>query len=1051
MADEGIEIPVNLDINDAEREMAKLQKEIGRTKVRLQVEIGKKGELQKKLAENAAKADVIQIEGSGSPADLEALRQSEMEWTSINKQIREADAAIGAYNARIAAATAEYQRLAQESASSAAAQGAAAKVPDELKTKLAFAKKQLADLAENGVKSGAIELPVDVDLKQAKKRIEQLKKKAESDKIKLEAAVADETDWKRLLKNNKAAQSRIAKAQEQNGSLTPAQETRSARLAEEQDYILSKIRECQKEQLKYTEAVRQTTAEYQRMQSAVSNIENVSIGDRIKSSLSGAFESLKNLPSKGLDWLKNLPLSALEKLGSLAKKAGAGLKSLAGGAIKKGFTSLGSSIKNAAKSFLGLDKNSRKANGGLASGLFTVIKYAFGIRSLYMLVRKLKTALVDGFKNLAQFSTQTNADISMVMSALTQLKNSLATAFAPILTVIAPLVTKFINMMSAAATAVARLTAQLTGKTSFVKATSVQQDYAKSLDKTAGAAGSAADAAKEANKTLASFDEINKLDAPSSGSGGGGSGGGGGGAGVGDMFTTEQIEPLNFDSWGAAFSAFLDKLINDGIPMLKNALTSLAGWINDFAANLAEMFTFPGVEEKVILLGTEVGQALNDFVSQINWDDIGTALGAGFNLALEFLVNAVLTFDFLALGANLATMVNNAVEQINWYDLGQLLFKKMSMMWETAAGFLLNLDMPLLAQSASHVVMGYLDAASETISNIDWAGLVHQAFEFIRNVDWWGLICSLFKFVSSLLSSAWEIILTVLFELVISIFDVVDGAIETVSEWIHGAFIENGEFSIGGFLKGILNGLLGIGRWINQHVFQPIIKAFKTAFGIASPSKKMAELGNFMTEGLLQGVKQKISAIIQTFSGLWSSIKGVFGSVSSWFSNTFSGAWQAVKDVFSTGGEIFEGIKEGILSGLKSVVNALIRGINKVIAVPFNGLNSALRSIKRVSILGLKPFSWLPTISVPQIPQLAQGAVIPPNKEFLAVLGDQKNGTNIETPLSTMVQAFKQALNENGGSGDVYIYLDSEQIAARVEKRQRQKAIRTNGAVKSYA
>ena len=55
------------------------------------------------------------------------------------------------------------------------------------------------------------------------------------------------------------------------------------------------------------------------------------------------------------------------------------------------------------------------------------------------------------------------------------------------------------------------------------------------------------------------------------------------------------------------------------------------------------------------------------------------------------------------------------------------------------------------------------------------------------------------------------------------------------------------------------------------------------------------------------------------------------------------------------------------------------------------------------------------SIDLPRIPHLAQGAVIPPNREFMAVLGDQKSGTNIETPLSTMVEAFNTAMRQNGG------------------------------------
>ena len=75
-----------------------------------------------------------------------------------------------------------------------------------------------------------------------------------------------------------------------------------------------------------------------------------------------------------------------------------------------------------------------------------------------------------------------------------------------------------------------------------------------------------------------------------------------------------------------------------------------------------------------------------------------------------------------------------------------------------------------------------------------------------------------------------------------------------------------------------------------------------------------------------------------------------------------------VKDVFSTGGKIFDGIKDGISNVFKTVVNGLIGGINKVISVPFNAINTMLGKIRDISILGVSPFNWIKTFTVPQIP-----------------------------------------------------------------------------------
>lgn len=109
----------------------------------------------------------------------------------------------------------------------------------------------------------------------------------------------------------------------------------------------------------------------------------------------------------------------------------------------------------------------------------------------------------------------------------------------------------------------------------------------------------------------------------------------------------------------------------------------------------------------------------------------------------------------------------------------------------------------------------------------------------------------------------------------------------------------------------------------------------------------------------------------------WQGIKDTFSKVGTFFSETFRKAWEGVKKVFSVGGKIFDGIKDGIVSAFKTVVNAIIRGINKVVKLPFQGLNNVLDSIHNVEIVGVKPFDWLTwRAPIPKIPELARGGVL---------------------------------------------------------------------------
>ena len=149
----------------------------------------------------------------------------------------------------------------------------------------------------------------------------------------------------------------------------------------------------------------------------------------------------------------------------------------------------------------------------------------------------------------------------------------------------------------------------------------------------------------------------------------------------------------------------------------------------------------------------------------------------------------------------------------------------------------------------------------------------------------------------------------------------------------------------------------------------------------------------------------------------WQAIKDTFGGIADWFKDKFSKAWQAVKDIFSTGGKIFDGIKEGIVSAFKTVVNGIIRGINKVVAIPFNAINKVLDKIHDIEIAGISPFDWIHTLTVPQIPELARGGVLKRGQVGLL----EGNGSEAVVPLENntkwLDEIASRLYNKMGGSG----------------------------------
>lgn len=415
-----------------------------------------------------------------------------------------------------------------------------------------------------------------------------------------------------------------------------------------------------------------------------------------------AAEKLKSILSKVSQAAKTAG-AALAKVGNLAARAFTGAAKAAAGFLRQMnvFSRVGERLSGTMKRL-----------GG-------IIKSAFIFNVISQGLNALKGQVASYLSTNAQFT-----------AALNNLKGTLAGAFQPILNAAVPALVTLINVISQVIAAIGRFIGALFsigGKS---------KSNVKAMNAEAAAIGGAGAAAEEAAKSLASFDEINKL----AGDTGGGGGGGGGGAGAVDI--PEYDFDTEFTSWGEAFDAFLDTIINEGLPRLREAFKSFALWLNDFSANLYEMFTFPGVQEKVRYIGEEIAKALNDMVNDIDWELLGRALGAGLNTALGFLVSFLYTFDWIGLGKSLATAFNGLVDEVDWAEFGRLLWSGFKIGLETLAGFIVGLDMPLVAQALGNMIQGFFNSALETVNNIPWGRIGEQIGIFLNAFDWYGTINS---------------------------------------------------------------------------------------------------------------------------------------------------------------------------------------------------------------------------------------------------------------------------------------------------------------------
>lgn len=217
--------------------------------------------------------------------------------------------------------------------------------------------------------------------------------------------------------------------------------------------------------------------------------------------------------------------------------------------------------------------------------------------------------------------------------------------------------------------------------------------------------------------------------------------------------------------------------------------------------------------------------------------------------------------------------------------------------------------------------------------------------------------------------------------------------------------------------------------WFKDHIITPVVNFFKTLGTNIANAFKTAwtniqntwkAVTGWFTNTIINPVKNAFNTALNNikgfFSGCLSGVKAIWNGAISWFKGVanniktaFNNAVNGVKSAFSG---LWSSVKAGCRAAFNSVIAFIERGINGLI----NGINKAIGAINsigkgaaKLAGINFTGISKIPTVS---LPRLAQGGVIPPNNEFMAILGDQKHGTNIEAPLDTIKQAVAEELAE---------------------------------------
>lgn len=642
------------------------------------------------------------------------------------------------------------------------------------------------------------------------------------------------------------------------------------------------------------------------------------------------------------------------------------------GGISSVFSRMGGVVSGLGKRLGGLAQNFTSTTNSANNASFSIGRMV-GMSILYStvfgMISKVNSGIMTGINNLAQYSSATNASISSMMSALTQLQNSLATAFAPILSVVAPILTAFMNMLSKAITYIGMFIAALTGQKSFTRAKAVQEDYAASLNKTSSGANKAAKATKNnANATkkaskeiqtyLSGLDEVRQYqkekDTPSSSTPSAGSGGGGGGGytgpSIGDMFEKVPIESsiadiakkiknlIKKEDW-EGLGAYIASGINKGLQKIYDAIN----WNN--------------VGPKITYFVNAFTRTFNSLVDHIDWDLMGRTVGAGINTIVNTLNLLIEGINWKNLGSKIATGINGLFNEVNWNNVGRLFANKINVPFQmlegavntlnwakigTSIGGFLNgainqIDVKSIGTSLSGLALGILTTLDNALTTTNWSQLGTKLATLLTSIDWVGI------FVSAI-SVAGKAI-TALTQLGVSFMDnlakgITNGTQQFISNGLSAltSFTANLRRNAGKLVDSGLNLMLNLAKGI-ANAMPDIIKnvpeiVINIAGVINDNAPKILVAGVKLIAILIKGLIQSIPTLIASIPKIIMAIVSVF----------------AAYDWLSLGKSLIVGIKNGIMGAKSNAVNA----IKNVYSSLVNGIKNLPSKLKEIGTNGVK-------------------------------------------------------------------------------------------------
>lgn len=640
----------------------------------------------------------------------------------------------------------------------------------------------------------------------------------------------------------------------------------------------------------------------------------------------------------------------------------------------------------------------------LANGYATLYKnmnaaQKLEVRQAYFL-SQTNLAAGDFVKTQNSWSNQTKILSERWKEFLSVLGTGLIQILAPVL--------KFLNQFVSAMTSALTAFNKFLGINTEVSATGAAgiADIADNMDDVASSTEEATDAQKD---LLGSYDKLNVISKDTSS----GATGAGVGAGAGGLDITETVDEDK--------TKFLDSQVGK----MKKILDGFSNYVK---TNFGDTFKNIGTDMKNNMSNTKT------IFSNI-LEDIKALIPPFINY---------LNTDFPDL-INTALITAGNVINGTWDSLNLVLSTSWDAYFYPILAKFITVGLPVLTQFKTEAIDTF-----NTLFNV-----VKNIFDTLWTegiVPFLTLLSTVWTGVMDIVANLWEEhgqpifegIKTAIQGIGDTILNIWDTILKPIWSTLISALTELWTEHIAPLLEkfgGFVAKLIELGLLIYNKFILPIINWFIDMFGPA--------IGSAISTAI-EVISNIIGPIMDVVADIFSIFGGVIDFITGILTGDWEKAWQGIVDIFG-------GIWDTIVDIIKAPLNLVIGLINGLLTAIETGVNFVIRAVNKLSFdvpdwvpgIGGETFGFdLDEASFTKIPYLASGAVIPPNKEFMAVLGDQTSGTNIETPLKTMIQAFNAALDARGGSNNqpIILQLPNGKVIAQLVWDEEEKRYKQTGS-----